>query len=35
MKAVLIVVLVLSGCANMPKGTLGVGITYSTPIGGK
>lgn len=36
MKAVLLIAVVLMvGCAHLPKGTVGVGITYSTPVGGK
>lgn len=31
----LAVVVVVGGCAHLPKGTVGIGITYSTPIGGK
>ena len=36
MKAVVLIAVVLMvGCAHLPKGTVGVGITYSTPVGGK
>lgn len=30
-----VAVVLMVGCAHMPKGTVGVGITYSTPVGGK
>jgi len=33
--ALLIAVVLMVGCAHLPKGTVGVGITYSTPVGGK
>lgn len=30
-----VTVVLLVSCAHLPKGTVGVGITYSTPVGGK
>lgn len=33
--AVWVTLVLLIGCAPLPKGTVGVGITYSTPVGGK
>ena len=33
--AIWFTVVLMVGCAHLPKGTVGVGITYSTPVGGK
>ena len=30
-----VTVVLLVSCVYLPKGTVGVGITYSTPVGGK